>query len=322
MAVAMPETDFGVTYDGPALADGRMRVADLAPALLELGELFREANAILAPQSPPVALEIQATREGSFDVHLILTQAEVAIAALASPGITGLVNLKELLVGELGLFALIKRLKGHPPTRTDSREPGRLTFTTAEGDSITVSSETAELYHRATIRRHASKVVAPLGTEGVDVLRFRRETQTTEVTLELSPADTPSFRVEEREVVVHEARPTMLYSLVAPSFADGNKWRLSDGTQQFWASIEDENFLERVDDGEPFRKGDYLQCEMLIRSIRTEDGSLRTDYTVQRVGQHLPRTSLLAPELFEEEVPTAEEVGSELELPPADADNG
>lgn len=60
----MAETTFGVNYDGPALDDGRMPVRDLAPALLALGELFREASAELYPDLPPPALDVKATEKG------------------------------------------------------------------------------------------------------------------------------------------------------------------------------------------------------------------------------------------------------------------
>ena len=60
----MAEVDFAVEYDGPALQAGRMPVRDLAPALLALGEIFTDASRVFYPEREPVALNIEATREG------------------------------------------------------------------------------------------------------------------------------------------------------------------------------------------------------------------------------------------------------------------
>jgi len=49
-----------------------MDVGDLAPALLALGEIFHEANALRYPDGAPVRLEIRAFNTGSFDVALSL----------------------------------------------------------------------------------------------------------------------------------------------------------------------------------------------------------------------------------------------------------
>ena len=46
---------------GPALRDNRMEVRELAPALLALGDLVREANVVANPDQPPVSLQIRAT---------------------------------------------------------------------------------------------------------------------------------------------------------------------------------------------------------------------------------------------------------------------
>src|SRR4051794_33274663 len=115
----MAETKFGIKYEGTALADGRMAVRDLAPALLALGELFTEASTTLYPDRPTVALDIHATRQGSFDVDLILTAAEGAWDAaelFGSDGLSTLINLKEIILGGSGgaisLVHFIKWLRG------------------------------------------------------------------------------------------------------------------------------------------------------------------------------------------------------------------
>jgi hypothetical protein len=104
------ETTFGITYDGPALAAGTMPVRDLAPALLALGDLFTEASQVLYPDAGPVALNIKATDEGSFDVHLILEAKDLwdqLVDMFTSDEVTALVNLQNLVIGGVGSMGLI-----------------------------------------------------------------------------------------------------------------------------------------------------------------------------------------------------------------------
>jgi hypothetical protein len=49
-----------------------MNVRDLAPALIALAEAIREANHLTNPGEPDPVLNIEALREGSFAVDLIL----------------------------------------------------------------------------------------------------------------------------------------------------------------------------------------------------------------------------------------------------------
>src|SRR4051812_5815472 len=112
----MAEIEFGITYDGPALADGRMPVRDLAPALLALGELFTEASVVAYPDREPVAVHVRATKEGSFVVQMVLQSADAwdqVINIFSSKGADALSNLFAfVLPAGTGVVWLIRRLHG------------------------------------------------------------------------------------------------------------------------------------------------------------------------------------------------------------------
>src|SRR4051812_44184432 len=109
----MAEARFSVSYDGPALADGRMPVRDLAPALLALGDVFGEASQVLFPDQEPVALDIRATGEGSFAVYLAVHGPDLwdqIVQFFTSHGVTAIDTMMDYIVGGSGLFYFIKRL--------------------------------------------------------------------------------------------------------------------------------------------------------------------------------------------------------------------
>jgi hypothetical protein len=81
LSALAPRKDFSLTYEGPALEDGRMEVHDLAPALLALGDMFQDANTVIDPDGPAIALQIRDFHEGSFEILLALADAEPLSAA-------------------------------------------------------------------------------------------------------------------------------------------------------------------------------------------------------------------------------------------------
>jgi hypothetical protein len=289
----MAETAFGVTYKGPALEEGRMPVRDLAPALLALGDLFADVSVLVYPDRKPVALNIQASKEGSFELHLILEAEktwEQVIDLLTAEGTSALVHLVELVIGGSGLFAVIKRLKGRPP-KSQERDPtsGRIRITAEDGSIIEVDAEVTALYQRTTIRRKTKQVVAPLSREGVESVTFEENRETT---LRIEKADIPAFEAGGPEDVLGESEIEMVLSIVAPVFAEGNKWRFSAGRGTFYAAIEDREFLDRVDQGERFGKGDMLRC-IVLQTQSEQEGKLHLEYRVIRVIEHIPREEQL-----------------------------
>ena len=63
----MTSADFILTYNGPALADARNEpCADLAPAMLAVGEVFEALNALYNGKAAQVAVNVRALEARLF----------------------------------------------------------------------------------------------------------------------------------------------------------------------------------------------------------------------------------------------------------------
>lgn len=290
------ETEFIVEYDGPALAMGTMPVRDLAPALLALGELFTEVGQVVYPEGKPVTLNIKATGQGSFDVHLLLEASGAwkdFVDVWGGDAVTALVNLKTLIIGGpslLGFLGFLKWAKGRKVvSQEDSPIPGQVKLTMEDGETIEISAEVIKLYPHFRIRRKAKEVVAPVARQGVNEVRFK-ESLEAEPDLVVSEADLPAYDMavtEEEDTLLDEVQE-MVVEIVSPVFVEGNKWRLYDGENTLYAAIEDPPFQERVDMGEAFRKGDRLRVRMRVVQKQTPRG-LQTERQVLEVLEHYQR---------------------------------
>jgi hypothetical protein len=294
--VPLAETAFRVVYDGPALVSGRMSVRDLAPALIALGDLFAEASEVIYPEGKPVALNIQATEEGSFDVHLILESLgpwEDFKDLFGGDAVTALVNLKTLLIGgpSIGLFELIRIMAGRTVEREEPLGPGEIRITYSDGTVVEVPSQLAQLAGRFTVRKKARDVIAPLSKDGVERVKFTDE-PTAPPTVVIEQEDLPAYQeaataTDEEEVLLDEERE-MVVQIASVSF-EGRPWRLSEGELTFPASIEDSEFLERVHAArEEFAEGDLLRCRVRVIQTRRPDGKLKPQYRVIQVIDHIP----------------------------------
>ena len=75
-------------------------------------------------------------------------------------------------------------------------------------------------------------------------------------------------------------------SLVKVSFREGNKWSVFDGANTISTKVEDENFLQGIEDNRVlFGKGDRLKVNMRVEQFEI-DGSLRTEYFITEVLEH------------------------------------
>jgi hypothetical protein len=269
----MAETSFEVKYEGEALRDGRMPVRDLAPALLALGQLFTEASQLLYPENEPVSLEIEATKEGSFEVGLVLHAAgmawdQISTNPLGSAG--ALLIFKEAIIGgnkDISLFGLVKWLHGKlVKAEEPGSEPGEVILVLEDGSKITVPLEVAALNRDPQIRKKLRQVVEPLRREGVDSLEIRTDDKPT---VELNEEDVPAFEVPELEPaeVISQQEVDVFLDVLSPDLEKGGnrKWRFGGLGGNFMADIEDAGFMEKVAQREAtFGVGDQIHAKVQI----------------------------------------------------------
>lgn len=286
--------EFPAAFEGLAVDTGRMRAKDFAGSVFAIAELIEQGAAVAFDEENTVALEIRADfRHGSFEFGLVAgvvsTVQQSIVPRTAADLLTLLKNLGVVGGVAKNFLSLVKRT-GPRPIEVRTEGDHNLTIIYANGDHAEVMTgvdpAVVKLLQSERVRASLADVVKPLAVDGVDRLRF-------------GPAAAPTFVAarEEREQfeppVPHETALTdsageTALELLAPSFVEGNSWKVSQGGQVFFVKILDEAFAQEVANGRPFAKGDYLIVELRTRTFATIKG-LKAEREVARVLEHRRR---------------------------------
>lgn len=289
----MSEAKFVLAYDGPAVADGDMEVADLAPALLHLGQLLDAAAKVVDGKDSKVSLKVTSTAEGSFEIWFSLLMdgasagwqwwktddVQAAAALISLLGFTG-------LGGGFGLVKFIQFLRGRTPKDARKTEDGFVEVILDENVSIKIPIAVYHLAMDPKVRASLEGVVAePLDKPGIETVRFGTKANG----IVVSEDEAYSFRAPlELEDNLFVNRYRRAFSIVSLSFKDGQKWRLNDGHGPKYVTMSDGDFVDRVDRNEVrFAKGDILICDVIERSSRGAKG-LKAEYEIVKVIEHQP----------------------------------
>jgi hypothetical protein len=147
---------FRIGFDGPSVENGEIDVADLAPALLALGELFSAANQALNKDRAEAKLRIRASEKGSFVALLSLDVSFVTdlldMVAANPDRVTAADQLLDLLIkggsalaaGTVGLFGALRFLQGKRPDKTEKNANGTTSITVG-ATTIVVDQRTVVL---------------------------------------------------------------------------------------------------------------------------------------------------------------------------------
>ncbi len=286
-----------IAYTGPALEQGAMDIRELAPSLLAFADLVSHINTALgSKQTIQVLLNQDSIQRGSFDITAILQcslweQAKLFVSAADENGLTAIMDILgwgTQITGTAGsIFSLIKWLRDRK-IKTAEHKDNKVILHLDDGDIVVTTSNIMKIYVNADCRKSIEKVLLPLKNEGIESFELRDPTHRQEQSSieSIHKDELPYFKappvdsVEEEETSPEQELTVKITSI---TFEKGNKWRLTDGNNTFWAKIEDEIFLSRVDRGDiSFTNGDMLRIRYYVRQT-VKNESLSSEYIVTNV---------------------------------------
>jgi hypothetical protein len=294
MSAVTGEAHIRIAYDGEALQSGTMDVRDLAPALLALSDLFDEASKVLSGPDRAIQLRIKHDiRKGSFDVgiQVVQTWASKILSLFAGDSASGLANLIEILGlvagAGYGLIKVVKWLRGRPIKRLEFTDDEGVRLI-VDGDELLISRPLAKVLNDVGVRRALAAVMAPLRRDGIESFEVR--TAGGEVIETVTKQDAPAFEaptpvdVAPQQIAKNEFQQA--YTIVAVTFKEGNKWRVSDGQSTISVTIEDNEFLRKVNSHDvAFAKDDVIRCDVRQEQSMTSEG-LKTEVFIKRILDH------------------------------------
>ena len=169
--ISSPYLDFEMVYDGPALANHEIDIRELAPALLNAAELFRNVNRLTNPSDPDVEVHIRGTRESSFLIELKLV-FDGTMAVLRSQDMQSTDNLLELITFVGGGYSCKKRCGLVSPFDRSKRRMGSVW----NGQTAQHSRHRPRCCGTTTHQNHSAAhgMSRPLAADGIDELRISR----------------------------------------------------------------------------------------------------------------------------------------------------
>jgi hypothetical protein len=283
-----------VAYCGEAVADGTMEIREIAPALQAISDLIYEANVRLNGDRATISVKVSSEfRRGSFETQIAVEQFfKAGQDFLLSEGFHAAQNLLGLLgfLGGsfLGLLQVLKMFRGEKAKREELPSGQIRLYLSAdkvefhEHREIIVPRELADLLEDPPVRRACREMLRPLERPGIDSFEIREDSKTIESVHE---DDLASFTVPAEPILEENTREfETLLVIESLAFRDSLSWRFSDGSgPSFAAKISDYDFLQQVEAGRAFSKGQALRVRMRVSQTLSTLGKLTSEREIIRV---------------------------------------
>ncbi|MBH1655828.1 hypothetical protein U4I41_12790 [Stenotrophomonas maltophilia] len=265
-------------YQGPAVDDGTMNVYDAAANMVAFSDFVVAAAHKVYGEDVYVKAEITAYKHASFGTDLLFQVVGASMAVL--PLLPDLVSVATTVKDSIELFRF---LKGEEPAKVVHNDDHSINVTNNSGNIIVVNTPALSLTLDPKAGLAASQFIGEaLSKPGVNQIEISRDgKQIAQATRE----DATYFHPIISDDTATETVTRLGLVVESLSFKDGNKWRMWNGGESLLYGMEDEDFRVRVNNGEAFRKGDILICEVLVKQTKI-NGTLKLQRTILKVHDH------------------------------------
>jgi hypothetical protein len=276
-----------------------LSVFELVPTLQSMALTLREANRTIFPQATDVRVAVKPIKEGSYEIHYVLSYAQEHLPVLAAvaAGTPGGLNQIAQVLGDLGVIKragagvldVINKLRGKPK-KIEQVAPNEYKAESDKGSAV-VSGNVKNLLQNPIIIENLNIAFGAPAKKPVvkDIQTYLAEDPVeTAVTTTKEIAGVLDQYVRELNKPGDEIKENLSTVWVNPhrgpfTGEPGQWWFKRGGGKPFLATIKDKRFLESYGQGEPrLNSEDLLEVELLERQ-KVSDGKLTTSYTIMKV---------------------------------------
>lgn len=278
-------------YDGDSLKNHEINPRELSSAILGLDGVLNEANKTLNSSKTRIQVKVKSNLEaGSFKINFTIDQniidkiSDLLTSQNTEAIINGFAIIGVLITGTGSLWKFLKFLKNRKPTKKYKKD--NLIIIEIDDEIFETKEEVIRLYENWQLRHSLEQMISPLEKNGIDLCLIKVENS--EEFFDVKKEEIEYFKCPPaKEVMIDEpVRFNTNLNIISLSFKDKNKWYINDGQSSFYSTIEDLDFLRRVDDNEEFRKGDILRVLIRREQYLNEEQKLRTEYFIEEVIEH------------------------------------
>lgn len=216
-------------------------------------------------------------REGSFSIDFILHVGGVLAMMLTGPA-----SPKDIWQLFKQCVEAWRFLDGKPPKEV-TRNGDQFGLTNVQGE---VRYFTQNVF--LTINNDkAAEAIEQFVKRPLETGRSRLELENKDIkdSVTVTDKEAHAFTNVSSKKIITEQTIDQALTIESVVFIEGNKWRFYDGQSSFNAAVEDKAFVDRVNGGERFGKGDILIVELYI--VQSESmGRLKTERIVKKVKEH------------------------------------
>lgn len=259
-------------------------------SLLHITTIIQEINKI-SHSDKKIEIKIKALEKGSFLVSLEILETIVeALKHLFTPEMFGLGAIITTLKEFLELKKLLKENKEH----TAQQDGEKVTITTNNGNVIIIQNLTYEVYKNSPLANEAVAQNFETLQNDPSIEAFEITDSNENTLVKIDKFDFPQMSIlhEETDSETKTIHEVALLSIIKISFEPNLKWEFYHRGNKISAKIKDTTFMDLIDNGQSFSKGDRLEVELKVtqKYDTTVNTYVTKEYIIERIIRHIPRS--------------------------------